>query len=119
MREYQRNRRARLKEIGNTETGMIVTYNQSWDLYYSRIINKKNNASALVGFDSYDPSFLMALPFATAVRIIEMTSDAALPDDKKDEAWVKRHAYQCNRRARLKDTGNTKLAMMENLDWFL
>jgi len=73
----------------------------------------KNIASAL-GFDSYDPSFLMALPFATAVRIMEMTSDAALPDDKKDEARVKRHAYQCNRRARLKDTGNTMLAMMEN-----
>ena len=56
----------------------------------------------------------MALPFATAVRIIEMTSDAALADDKKDKARVKRRDYQCNRRARLKDTGNTKLAMMEN-----
>ena len=29
MREYQRNCRARLKEIGNTETGLIVTYNKS------------------------------------------------------------------------------------------
>ena len=54
----------------------------------------------------------MALPFATAVRIREITSDATLPDDKKDEARVKRRDYQCNRR--LKDTGNTKLAMMEN-----
>ena len=56
----------------------------------------------------------MALPFATAVRIMEMTSDAALPGDKKDEARVKRRDYQRNRRARLKDTGNTKLAIMEN-----
>ena len=62
-----------MKETGNTQTGMIVTYNQ-------------NIASALVGFDSYDPSFLMALPFATLVRIMEMISDAALPGDKKDEA---------------------------------
>ena len=54
----------------------------------------------------------MAVPFATVVKIMEMTSDAALAVDKKDKARVKRRDYQCNRR--LKDTGNTKLAMMEN-----
>jgi len=57
----------------------------------------------------------MALPFATAVRIREITSDATLPDDKKDEARVKRRDYQRNRRARLKDTGNTKLAMIDKI----